>query len=161
MLRQERLYIEKREAISRTVEKKKRELDFLKNLTPDDVIYFSRKKQVYAARLIWRAWRRMKLRTLLHRGNRERFREIRAAITIQRYLRLRIRRKFLEKYRQKDSRRKDHFFHPLTMDQMGDFNKEIEFRAKRFMESDKGKKTDDEIESEYIVSYRNFYDNII
>ena len=29
------------------------------------------------------------------------------------------------------------------------------------MECDKGKKTDEEIENEYIVSYRNFYDNII
>jgi len=44
---------------------------------------------------------------------------------------------------------------------MTDFNKEIEFRAKRFTESDMGKRTEDEIESDYIVKYRNFYDNII
>jgi len=53
MLWQEKAHIEKREAISWTVEKKKRELDFLRNLTPDDVIYFTWKKQVYAARIIW------------------------------------------------------------------------------------------------------------
>lgn len=42
-----------RDAIARTVEKKQRELNFLKSLTPDDVIYFDRKKKMYAAKCIW------------------------------------------------------------------------------------------------------------
>ena len=44
---------------------------------------------------------------------------------------------------------------------MSDFNKEIEFRAKWFTESDMGKKTEEEIEKDYIFWYRYFYDNII
>jgi len=44
---------------------------------------------------------------------------------------------------------------------MQDFNKEIEFRSKRFMDVDKGKRTDEEIEGDYVAAYRNFYDNII
>lgn len=44
---------------------------------------------------------------------------------------------------------------------MNDYNKEIEYWSKWFMECDKGKKTDEEIENEYIVAYWNFYDNII
>jgi len=55
-------------------------LTFLKSLTPDDVIYFDRKKKVYAAKIIWvssidekKAWRRSKLRTLLTKTGREKF----------------------------------------------------------------------------------------
>jgi len=46
------VHINKRDAISKTIEKKQRELDFLKNLTPNEVIYMKTKKNHYAAKMI-------------------------------------------------------------------------------------------------------------
>ena len=45
-------HLARREAIGRTIESKQRELEFLKDLTPNDVIYMMQKKQHYAAKKI-------------------------------------------------------------------------------------------------------------
>lgn len=77
----------RRDQIAETIEKKQRELDFLQGLTSDDVIFMMRKKQQYAAKRIQRAWRKKKLRTLLTHEGRRKFRELRAAMVLQRYVR--------------------------------------------------------------------------
>ena len=118
------------------------------------------KKKNYAAKKIQRAWRRKKLRSLLTRDGRQRYKESRAAILVQRYFRNRQRRRFLQMYRKKDIRRKDHFYHTIEQEEMNEYNNRVNSEAKRFMEADLGKRTHEELEREYIDSFDKYYDRI-
>jgi hypothetical protein len=82
-------------------------------------------------------------------------------MVLQRYIRLWRRKRFLAHYRKKEVKRTDHFWDEFPSDRLSELNKEISSRAKRFMESDKGKKGDKEIEQEYRKGYKKFYDNLV
>ena len=67
----------------------------------------------------------------------------------------------MTQYRKKELKRADHFYDNIMGEKVADYNEDIQNRANRFMVSDMGKKTEEEVEAEYVTAYKKFYDNIL
>ena len=58
-------------------------------------------------------------------------------------------------------KRRDHFYDNIMGEKVAEYNEEILNRANRFMVSDMGKKTEEEVQDQYVKAYKGFYDNIL
>lgn len=156
-----RKHLIKKEQISKKIESKTRELNFLKGLDSDDVIYMMYKKDVYAAKIIQRWWRIRKMKKIFSIKTKERIKEIKAAMMIQKYWRLQKRRKYLKYYQKHNTKRIDHFYDPIPDDLLKIYEEKIKSRVRTFSTAELGDKPMDQLEREYISKYREFYDNYI
>ena len=156
-----RKHLIKKEQISKKIESKTRELNFLKGLDSDDVIYMMYKKDVYAAKIIQRWWRIRKMKKIFSIKTKERIKEIKAAMMIQKYWRLQKRRKYLRYYQKHNTKRIDHFYDPIPDDLLKIYEEKIKSRVRTFSTAELGDKPMDQLEREYISKYREFYDNYI
>ena len=156
-----RKHFNKKQQISRKIESKTRELNFIKGLDSDDVIYMMYKKDLYAAKVIQRWWRVRKMRKIFSKETHERIKMIKAAMMVQKAWRLRKRRKYLSHYKKSHAYKADHFYDPIPEDKLKEYEERVKQRLRTFSLAELGEKTPDELEREYIAKYRHFYDNYI
>lgn len=145
--------------ISHRLESKTRELEFIKGLDVEDVIYMMHKKETNAARIIQRSWRVRKMRKIFSIETKEKIKKIKAATILQKAWRLRKRMKYLSHYQKSRKPRVDHFYDPIPNEKLKFYEDEIKTRLRTFDLSELGERTPEELEREYIAKYRNFYDN--
>lgn len=156
-----RKHLLKKEQISKKIESKTRELDFIRGLDSDDVVYMMYKKDLYAARVIQRWWRVRKMQRIFTKETHLKIQMIKAAMKIQKAWRLRKRRIWLGHYQKAKTKRVDHFYDPISDDKLKTYEDRIKSRCRTFTLAELGEQTPEELEREYIAKYRHFYDNYI
>ena len=156
-----RRHLLKKEQISKKIESKTRELNFLTGLDSDDVIYMMFKKDLYAAKVIQRWWRVRKMRKIFSIETRDKIREIKAAMVIQKIWRLVKRRRYLKYYQKHNTKRVDKFYDAIPEEQLKIYEDKIKSRVRTFSSAELGDKSMDQLEREYVTKYRDFYDNYI
>mmetsp|Transcript_42255 Transcript_42255/g.49146 ORF Transcript_42255/g.49146 Transcript_42255/m.49146 type:complete len:207 (-) Transcript_42255:270-890(-) len=156
-----RRHLLKKEQISRKIESKTRELNFIKGLDSDDVIYMMYKKDVYAAKIIQRWWKIRKMRKIFSIETKEKIKQMKAAMKIQKAWRLRKRKRYLRHYQRHNTKRVDHFYDPIPDEQLRIYEDKVKSRIRTFSMAELGDKTPDQLERLYITKYREFYDNYI
>ena len=156
-----RHHLMKKEQISKKIESKTRELNFLKGLDSDDIIYMIRKKDIYAAKIIQRWWRVRRMRQIFSIETKDKIQQIKAAMKLQKAWRLRKRRKLLRYYQKHNTQRVDHFYDPIPDEKLREYEEKVKTRLKTFSMVELGDKSPEDVEREFISKYRSFYDNYI
>lgn len=80
---------------------------------------------------------------------------------LQKAWRLRKRQKLLKYYQKHNTQRVDHFYDPIPDDKLREYEEKVKTRVKTFSMAELGNKTPDDIEHEYVLKFRQFYDNYI
>lgn len=156
-----RKHLLKKQQISRRIESKTRELDFIKGLDSEDILYMLHKKDVYAAKLIQKWWRIRKMRKIFTKETHERVQMIKAAMKLQQAWRRRQRRKFLTNLKRTKPKRISKFYDPLNEEKLKEYEDKVKSRVRTFTLAELGEKTPDQLERDFIAKYREFYDNYI
>lgn len=120
-----------------------------------------KKKDIYAAKVIQRWWRVRKMKQIFSIETREKIKQIKAAMMVQKAWRLKKRQKLLKYYQKHNTKRVDKFYDPVPAEKLAEYEAKIKTRIKTFSMGELGDKTPDDIEKEYILKYRKFYDNYI
>lgn len=149
----------KKQQISKKIESKTRELDFIKGLDSDDVIYMMYKKDLYAARVIQRWVRVRKMQKIFTKETHQRILQIKAATMIQKAWRFRKRNIYLSHYKKAKTYREDHFYDKVHEDKLREYEGMVKQRIRTFSLAELGEKDPDDLEREYIGKYRSLYDN--
>ena len=156
-----RKHLMRKQQISSKIESKTRELEFIKGLDSEDVIYMMHKKDLYATKVIQRWWRVRKMRKIFTKETHFKIQQIKAATMVQKAWRLKKRRGYLAHYKKTMKPRVDHFYDPIPNEQLKTYEEKIKTRMRTFTTAELGEKTPEQLEKEYITSYRKFYDNYI
>ena len=116
------------------------------------------KKELYAAKVIQRWWR---IRKIFSKETREKIKMMRAAKIVQNAWRKKKRRTYLSNYKKTLKRKENKFYKQIPDEKLKEYEEKVKQRLRTFSVAELGEKTEEELEREFIVKYRQFYDNYI
>jgi hypothetical protein len=154
-----RVHFQKKTQISQRIESKTRELDFIKGLDSDDVIYMMHKKDLYAVKVIQRWFRVKKMQKIFTKETHFRIQQIKAATMVQKAWRFKKRSRYLANYKKAKSYKEDHYYDPISEGKLKEYEDMVKQRIKTFSLAELGEKEPENLERECIGKYRSFYDN--
>ena len=116
------------------------------------------KKDLYAARVIQRWWR---MRKIFSKETHEKIKMMKAAKVVQKAWRRKKRLKYLNHYKQDLKQKENMFYRPFTDEKLDEYEEKMKQRFRTFSLAELGERTPEQIEREFIVKYRDFYDNYL
>ena len=101
------------------------------------------------------------MRKIFSKETHEKIKMMKAAKVVQKAWRRKKRLKYLNHYKQDLKQKENMFYRPFTDEKLDEYEEKMKQRFRTFSLAELGERTPEKIEREFIVKYRDFYDNYL